>query len=131
MKIVMYNHEPELFEAGKARIYLEVDVPLEEATAIIDALRDLFGTDEQQPTSSEGREDGHGNPASAEPRVWGSLRDVPAGTVVTDPDGYFTHVSANGIAWYVDSPGEAVPEESGWKITPQDDEHGPFTEVIK
>ncbi|QGJ90493.1 hypothetical protein SEA_TRAFT412_56 [Mycobacterium phage Traft412] len=66
-----------------------------------------------------------------EPRVWGSLLDVHAGTVVKDPGGDFTHVLANGLAWYVDGPGEDVPEGVGWKITPQDDENGPFTEVVE
>ncbi|AVO25477.1 hypothetical protein SEA_KYKAR_53 [Mycobacterium phage Kykar] len=66
-----------------------------------------------------------------EPRVWGSLLDVPAGTVVKDSGGEFTHVLANGHAWYVDDPGKDVPEGFGWEITPQDDENGPFTEVVE
>ncbi|WNO26548.1 hypothetical protein SEA_DEXES_54 [Mycobacterium phage Dexes] len=93
----------------------------EDSLSWVDALNDITYSDE----------DGDDPVDLDEPRVWGSLRDVPAGVVVKDPEGHFTHVVADGLAWYVDSPGEDVPEGVGWEITPQDDENGPFTEVVE
>ncbi|QBI98762.1 hypothetical protein SEA_BOBBY_132 [Mycobacterium phage Bobby] len=60
----------------------------------------------------------------AELRVWGSLKDVPLGTHVTDKYGDDWYVNMQGrVSFY--APGSPASE-----IHPQDDAYAPFTEVI-
>ncbi|QWY82037.1 hypothetical protein SEA_MARSHA_53 [Mycobacterium phage Marsha] len=120
-------YEEPVEEGGQPALF---DLPLpddlirnedEDSLSWVDALNDITYSDEDEDDPVD----------LDEPRVWGSLRDVPAGTVVKDSGGELTHVLANGLAWYVDDPGEDVPEGVGWELTPQDDENGPFTEVVE
>ncbi|AXH67965.1 hypothetical protein SEA_SIBS6_40 [Mycobacterium phage Sibs6] len=70
---------------------------------------------DEEPVHSEGRNDEYGNPASAEPRVWERIQDVPAGVDVRDND---------GNTWHWVGGENQVPGDVA-------DTFGPFTEVIK
>ncbi|ALK87010.1 hypothetical protein SEA_PEPE_36 [Mycobacterium phage Pepe] len=116
--------------------------PITHDTAAVIADKVLAGTsiltvdkeDVEEPVSAEGRDNGRGNPASAEPWVWGSIYAVPLGVKVRGRESDVFWWDEDYELWWT-SPWWSDPYgdlNRVWFLDADfNSKFGPFTEVVE